>query len=69
MGLIGHEYPEDMAFNDRPLLAGEVYSAEPGIYLYGVGGFRIDDTVVVGDTPEVLTHAPKDLDSITLKPA
>lgn len=69
MGLIGHEYPEDMAFNDRPLLAGEVYSAEPGIYLYGVGGFRIDDTVVVGETPEVLTHAPKDLDSITLKPA
>ena len=69
MGLIGHEYPEDMAFNDRPLLAGEVYSAEPGIYLYGIGGFRIDDTVVVGETPEVLTHAPKDLDSITLKPA
>ncbi len=69
MGLIGHEYPEDMAFNDRPLLAGEVYSAEPGIYLYGVGGFRIDDTVVVGETPEVLTHAPKDLNSITLKPA
>ncbi|MGP1254072.1 MAG: M24 family metallopeptidase [Kiloniellales bacterium] len=69
MGLIGHEYPEDMAFNDRPLLAGEVYSAEPGIYLYGVGGFRIDDTVVVGETPEVLTHAPKDLESITLKPA
>lgn len=69
MGLIGHEYPEDMAFNDRPLLAGEVYSAEPGIYLYGVGGFRIDDTVVVGETPEVLTHAPKDLESITLKSA
>lgn len=66
MGLIGHEYPEDMAFNDRPLLAGEVYSAEPGIYLYGLGGFRIDDTVVVADTPEVLTKAPKDLASVSL---
>ncbi len=69
MGLIGHEYPEDMAFNDRPLMAGEVYSAEPGIYLYGLGGFRIDDTVVVGETPEVLTRAPKDLASITLPAA
>jgi Xaa-Pro aminopeptidase len=66
MGLIGHEYPEDMAFNERPLLAGEVYSAEPGIYVYGLGGFRIDDTVVVGETPEVLTKAPKDLASVSL---
>ena len=66
MGLIGHEYPEDMAFNERPLMAGEVYSAEPGIYVYGLGGFRIDDTVVVGETPDVLTHAPKNLDSIVL---
>jgi len=69
MGLIGHEYPEDMAFNDRPLLAGEVYSAEPGIYVYGLGGFRIDDTVVVGAAPEVLTKAPKDLASVTLPAA
>jgi Xaa-Pro aminopeptidase len=66
MGLIGHEYPEDMSFNDRPLLAGEVYSAEPGIYLYGLGGFRIDDTVVVGEAPEVLTRAPKDFASVVL---
>ncbi|WP_421707989.1 M24 family metallopeptidase [Algihabitans sp.] len=69
MGLMGHEYPEDMAFNERPLMAGEVYSAEPGIYVYGLGGFRIDDTVVVGETPEVLTHSPKDLDSIVLPAA
>ena len=66
IGLIGHEYPEDMAFNKRPLEAGEVYSAEPGIYVYGLGGFRVDDTVIVGETPEVITHAPKDLASITL---
>lgn len=37
MGIIGHEYPEDMAFNHRALLANEVYSAEPGIYVYGLG--------------------------------
>lgn len=66
IGLIGHEYPEDMSFNERPLLAGEVYSAEPGIYVYGLGGFRVDDTVIVGEMPEVITRAPKDLTSITL---
>lgn len=66
IGLIGHEYPEDMSFNERPLVAGEVYSAEPGIYVYGLGGFRVDDTVIVGEMPEVITHAPKDLAGITL---
>lgn len=63
MGTLGHEYPEDMAFNTRALLAGEVYSAEPGIYIWGLGGFRHDDTVAVGrDRPEVLTTTPKDLE-------
>jgi Xaa-Pro aminopeptidase len=66
MGLLGHEFPEDMAFNHRKLRANEVYSAEPGIYVYGLGGFRFDDTVVVGDRPEVVTTAPKDLQSQTV---
>ncbi len=66
IGLLGHEFPEDMAFNDRPLEEGEVYSAEPGIYVYGLGGFRVDDTVVIGETPEILTKAPKDPASIIL---
>lgn len=66
MGTLGHEFPEDMAFNHRPLLAGEVYSAEPGLYVFGLGGFRHDDTVVVGDVPEVLTQAPRDLRSQTI---
>jgi Xaa-Pro aminopeptidase len=66
MGTLGHEFPEDMAFNTRPLLEREVYSAEPGIYEWGLGGFRHDDTVVVGTRPEVLTRAPKDLKSQTI---
>jgi Xaa-Pro aminopeptidase len=67
VGTAGHEFPDDMAFNQRPLVAGEVYSAEPGIYLYGVGGFRHDDTVIVGERePEVVTHTPKDLNSQTI---
>ena len=67
MGTLGHEFPEDMAFNHRPLVEREVYSAEPGIYVFGLGGFRHDDTVVVGAAPEVLTRAPKDLRSQTIE--
>ena len=66
MGTLGHEFPEDMAFNTRALMANEVFSAEPGLYEWGVGGFRHDDTVVVGAVPEVLTRAPKDLRSQTI---
>jgi Xaa-Pro aminopeptidase len=66
IGIVHHEYPEDMAFSQRPLLDNEVYSAEPGLYLYGVGGFRIDDTVVVGATPRVLTRTPKSLEYATV---
>ncbi|MEA2594785.1 MAG: Xaa-Pro dipeptidase, partial [Thermomicrobiales bacterium] len=53
-------------FNLRPLRSNEVYSAEPGIYIPGLGGFRHDDTVIVGDQPEVVTVAPKDLASQTV---
>lgn len=66
IGVLGHEFPEDMPFNNRALLADEVYSAEPGLYVFGLGGFRHDDTVVVGEVPEVLTKAPKDLRSQTI---
>jgi Xaa-Pro aminopeptidase len=66
IGIIHHEYPEDMAFCQRPLLDNEVYSAEPGLYVYGVGGFRIDDTVVVGARPRTLTATPKTLEYATV---
>lgn len=62
IGIAGHEWPDDVAFNHRPLMAGEVWSAEPGIYIYGLGGFRHDDTVIVGKTePEVVTRWSKKL--------
>jgi Xaa-Pro aminopeptidase len=62
IGIAGHEFPEDVAFNHRPLMVGEVWSAEPGIYIYGVGGFRHDDTVIVTENgPEVVTQWSKSL--------
>ena len=61
-----HDFPHDTAIETRPLEANELYSVEPGIYLPGIGGFRHDDSVVVGDVPEVLTHTPRDLETQTL---
>jgi len=66
IGLAGHEYPDDTAFNHRELMEGEVYSAEPGIYIYGLGGFRHDDTVIVGAEPEVVTKWSKELEDQTI---
>ena len=62
MGIAGHEFPEDMPFLHRPFMERAVYSSEPGIYLYGVGGFRHDDTVIVGaKKSEVITKRSKRL--------
>jgi Xaa-Pro aminopeptidase len=63
MGIKGHEFPDDMAFLERPLMENEVYSCEPGIYIWGLGGYRIDDTMVVGKTaPEALLETPRDIE-------
>ena len=67
IGIAGHEYPDDVAFNHRPLMANEVWSAEPGIYIYGLGGFRHDDTVIVGkEESEVVTKWSLELEEQTI---
>jgi len=67
IGLAGHEHPADIAFNYRPLMENEVWSCEPGIYLYGIGGFRHDDTVIVKQgRAEITTKFPRDLESQTV---
>lgn len=68
IGLAGHEYPDDTAFNYRPLAPGMVFSAEPGLYFPDHGGVRHDDTVFVTDgAPEVVTQYPKDRASLTIR--
>ncbi|MCG1002700.1 MULTISPECIES: Xaa-Pro peptidase family protein [Halobacterium] len=49
VGLDVHEEPYIVDGNDRPLEAGMVFSVEPGVYLDGEFGVRIEDLVAVTD--------------------
>ena len=62
VGLEIHEAPTLRPDSEDVLAPGNVVSCEPGIYLEGSGGVRIEDLVVVRDgTPEILTAFPKTL--------
>ena len=64
VGLLVHEAPRlsPLSAEDETLAAGNVVTVEPGIYLGGVGGIRIEDLVAVTDNgPDVLTTFPKEL--------
>ena len=62
IGLEVHESPAVRAESTDTLEAGNVVSCEPGIYLPGVGGVRIEDMVLVTDGgSERLTQAHKEL--------
>ncbi len=62
LGLEIHESPNASTAEERALPAGAVVSAEPGIYLPGRFGVRIEDvTVLTEDGCVVLTQSPKDL--------
>ncbi len=60
LGLDIHEPPFAGPRGDKPLPAGSVSSAEPGIYLPGRFGVRIEDVMIIRETgAEVITRAPK----------
>ncbi len=66
-GITGHEAPYIALGDDRKLEPGMIISIEPGIYLPGQGGFRHSDTVLVTEDGCVsLTHAPDQLEELTL---
>ncbi len=62
VGLEIHESPSPSSANHEPMPIGAVCSAEPGIYLPGKFGVRIEDCCVfLADGNENLTHSPKNL--------
>ncbi len=62
LGLEIHEAPYAGPKGDKPMPAGSVSSAEPGIYLPGRFGVRIEDVMILRENgAEVITRAPKEL--------
>lgn len=62
IGLDTHEEPYIVSGNELALEPGMAFSIEPGVYLPGMNGARIEDIVVCGaDGPIVCNHTPHEL--------
>ena len=67
IGLEVHEAPRVRANSDDVLAAGMVITLEPGVYLPGWGGIRIeDDVLVTHDGCKLLTTLPRELAELTV---
>ena len=62
VGMDIHEWPRFAPSDSTPCEAGMVITDEPGVYLPGRCGVRIEDMVLVTEDGHVsLTHSPKEL--------
>lgn len=60
LGIDVHEEPYITGTSERPLEVGNVFSIEPGIYLPGRFGIRLEEIVIVRDSgPEILSALPR----------
>lgn len=67
LGLEVHEEPSLVEGNTTPLQIGNMFTVEPGIYLAGRGGVRIeDDVLVTAEGSRSLTSLPRNLISVGL---
>ncbi len=65
IGLSVHESPNVTWGKGEPVKRSMVFTVEPGIYIPGLGGVRIEDMIVAkGSGAEVLTHLPRELQII-----
>ena len=66
LGLQTHEAPRLSTESADTLGPGNVVTVEPGIYLGGRGGIRIEDLVIIGEgEPEILTSFTKELVTVS----
>jgi Xaa-Pro aminopeptidase len=62
VGLEIHEPPGLSPRSRNVLVEGMVFTVEPGVYVEGVGGVRLESLVYLGrDGPEILSKMPKKL--------
>ncbi len=62
IGMEEHEDPYMVEGNDLPLEAGHAFSVEPGIYVPGRWGMRLEDIVVAAEAgPRAMNHADHEL--------
>ncbi|MBT9253248.1 MAG: Xaa-Pro peptidase family protein [Brockia lithotrophica] len=67
LGLEIHEAPQVAPDSQERATPGHVFTVEPGVYIPGVGGVRIEDVVALAEAGvEVLTRSPKAWDSVLL---
>ena len=65
IGTGGHESPFFDVADDSLIEPGMCFTVEPGLYVEGLGGFRLSDTLVFTETGfELITYYPTDIDKV-----
>ncbi len=68
IGLDVHELPNLSSKYDKPLVEHSVVTSEPGIYIEGKIGIRLEDMIIVGEHKAVnITKSPKEIEACMIQ--